>query len=300
MLVIFSSFGIFRGFQNTTWALKVVLLGAIINILLDILLIEGVAGYIPAMGVAGSAWASVTSLLIMLLFSLYFLKKLPSDWTLKSGYLIPNKQMAVMSFNMIIRLFALNLTILIAQRIAASMGTKYLSSLSILMNYWLFTSFFIDGYATAAIALAGKFKGAGKIHLLTPLLQKTTIINMVIAILLAIGSILFIYNFTHIWPSKIEIQTISSSVWIPLNITILLGAFAFTLDGFFIGLGKMKELRNTLIIATVVFCIPLIFFNINWTYPFLWHMISLWVLIRGLIPLIYYTKKHPHKILPTK
>ena len=284
MLIVYTSFGIFRGYQNTVWALKFSLVGAFVNITLDYILVNGYSNYIPSYGVAGTAWASVISLFVMSLLVIFKIAKLPGDWKLKNQSLISNRKFAGMSANMIVRLFALNLTILITQRISSNISDQHLNSLSILLNIWLFTSFFIDGYATAALALTGKLKGEKKSNLISLLLLKTLAINAVLAVLLCGISTLLIYNMSSIWSTMNDAQLISQEVILPVNLVIFFGVFAFTLDGVFIGLGKMKALRNTLIIATSAFCTPFFFFSLDWSYTLLWYMLLLWIIIRGIIP----------------
>ncbi len=47
-LVTFAIFGVFRGLQNTLWAMKCSLTGAVVNVALDFLLVYGIDGLIPA------------------------------------------------------------------------------------------------------------------------------------------------------------------------------------------------------------------------------------------------------------
>ncbi|HER41120.1 MAG TPA: MATE family efflux transporter, partial [Salinimicrobium catena] len=77
-LVTFALFGVFRGLQNTLWAMKCSLTGAFLNVGLDYLLVYGVDGFIPAMHLKGAAYASVISQAVMLGMALYFFfKKTP-------------------------------------------------------------------------------------------------------------------------------------------------------------------------------------------------------------------------------
>src|SRR5690554_2403286 len=59
-LITFSLFGVFRGVQNTWWAMITALVGGSINILLDFVLVFGWWGF-PPMGVEGAALASVVA-----------------------------------------------------------------------------------------------------------------------------------------------------------------------------------------------------------------------------------------------
>ncbi len=52
-LFVFSTFGVFRGLQNTFWPMMVSIVGATLNIALDFILVYGVDGYINPMYVDG-------------------------------------------------------------------------------------------------------------------------------------------------------------------------------------------------------------------------------------------------------
>ena len=70
-IITFSLFGVFRGIQNTWWAMVAAIIGGSINVLLDFVLVFGWWG-LPAMGVEGAALASVIAQLVMLSITLYF------------------------------------------------------------------------------------------------------------------------------------------------------------------------------------------------------------------------------------
>ena len=60
-LFVFSTFGVFRGMQNTFWPMVISIIGASLNIVLDFILVFGIEGFIDPMNVEGAAWASVIS-----------------------------------------------------------------------------------------------------------------------------------------------------------------------------------------------------------------------------------------------
>lgn len=62
--------------------------GAIINIILDPILIFGI-GFIPAMGVAGAAWATVIGQIVAAILAIYFNKKHNEYITIKVGKIRP-------------------------------------------------------------------------------------------------------------------------------------------------------------------------------------------------------------------
>ncbi len=152
-------FGVFRGYQNTTYAMYAGFSGAIVNVVLDLTLVNG-WWIIPSYGVQGVAWASVLAQLTMILISFYFLiRKTP--FTLKlTNKLNPHfKQMLHITWNMLLRTMALNLTFILALRYAANYGEAAIAAYSFGIQIWLFSSFFIDGYSNAGNAIAGKLLG---------------------------------------------------------------------------------------------------------------------------------------------
>ena len=70
-LLIALFFGIFRGLQNTSWAMYISLVGGGLNILLDYALINGIDEYIDPMGVKGAAWASLIAQIVMFILCVF-------------------------------------------------------------------------------------------------------------------------------------------------------------------------------------------------------------------------------------
>ena len=69
-------FGTFRGLQNTFFPMIIAIVGALANIILDIIFVYGIDGFIPAYNIEGAAYASVLAQIIMAVLSaVYILKK---------------------------------------------------------------------------------------------------------------------------------------------------------------------------------------------------------------------------------
>ena len=74
-----------------------------------------------------------------------------------------------MSYDLFIRTILLNLTFYLAIRFATSYGPEYFAAHTIAINIWLFSSFFIDGYAHAGNAISGALKGSNNGAFIYPL-----------------------------------------------------------------------------------------------------------------------------------
>ena len=286
-------FGIYRGLQNTYWAMYVSIIGGVSNILLDYILVLGIDDVIDPMGVKGAAWASVISQIIMTLICiLIYLQKTPFNFLLNKKLNPYFKEMLFIFINMFIRTMVLNFVFIISNRFANSYGNNSLAAYTIGYNIWIFSAFFIDGYSNAGNALAGKYIGEKNNEKLKSLGSKLIKINIKISFLLMIFYTLlypFIGEFFN--SNKLVIESFESFFWIVI-IAQPLNSIAFTFDGIFKGLGKAVDLRNTLIIGTFLFYIPSVYL-LDLIYPKLisiWVALSVWMLYRGLSLLLKFKK----------
>ena len=283
-LLIALIFGVFRGYQNTSWAMYISLIGGAINIILDFCLVLGVGNYIPAMGVSGAAWASVIAQITMLLCALYGMYKFtPFNLRLSTKINSFFKEMVLIFFNMFIRTMVLNIVFIISNRFANKYGDSSLAAYTIGYNIWIFTSFFIDGYSNAGNALAGKFLGEENNNKLKLLGNSLLKINVKISLtLVVIYSICYPF-IGELFNKDVEVnQLFIGTFWIVI-IAQPFNAIAFTFDGIFKGLGRAIELRNTLTLATFLIFIPTIYL-LNYFEQGLyciWISLALWMIFRG-------------------
>jgi len=260
ILLVQGVFGIFRGYQNTMWAMIISLTGGVLNIVLDLTLVNGVGDLIPAYGVVGAAWASVISVALMAIMCVWFLlKKTPFNLNLS---FVPNKELKktlLIAFNMLIRTLALNIAFLLAMRFSNGYGKVTHAAYVIGGNIWLFCSFFIDGYSNAGSAIAGKLLGTQDKGQLRWLGWKLMRINLIITTGLGLV-FLVLYPFVGpLFSKDVAVQEeFFSFFWIVL-VALPINCIAFSFDGIFKGLGEAEYLRNTLLIGTFLIFVPVIY-----------------------------------------
>ena len=283
-LLIALFFGVFRGFQNTSWAMYISLIGGVINIFLDVILIHGFGDRLKPMGVEGAAWASLTAQAVMLVLCIvFYLSKTPFGLALNPKISPYFREMITIFLNMFIRTLVLNIVFIMANRYANHYGEEELAAYTIGYNIWIFTSFFIDGYSNAGNALAGKFLGENSSDKLQYLGKKLMWINIRISFLLMI-----IYTMSYAYVGNIfnsdetVLNHFNYTFWV-IIIAQPFNSIAFTFDGIFKGMGRAKELRNTLIQAAFLIFIPTLYLSnlINESLLSIWISLSLWMVYRG-------------------
>ncbi|GGE96347.1 putative efflux protein, MATE family [Chishuiella changwenlii] len=292
-LISLTLFGAFRGIQNTYWAMKCSLTAAIIHVFLDYILIFGIDGIIPAFHIKGAAYASLIAQLIMVIMAFYYyFTKTPFRLNPSSTIHPLFKKYLYLSFNFILRTASLNVAFFLANSYATGYGKSYIAAQSILMNIWLFFSFFIDGYAGAGNAMAGKLQGERnykQLWLLSKDISKYSI--LICSILIAICFI-FYDKIGQLFNQDPNVLTLFKSVfWIVLFMQPI-NTLAYIFDGFFKGMGDAKLLRNNLIFATFFGFLPTIFLADYFGLKIygIWIAFGVWMLLRS-FPLMYIFKK---------
>ena len=281
-------FGAFRGLQNTYYPMIIAILGAVINVVLDVVLVYGIEGVLEPMNIKGAAYASVFSQFIMALCSAYFLlKKTIIPLKINFPFNQEIKRFILMILNLFVRTIALNVTLYFASAFATSYGSEYIAAYTIAINLWFLGAFIIDGYASAGNILSGKLFGAKAYHLLIKLSNQLIVYGIIIGLITAVIGSVFYFPLGRIFTSDPKVLTVFYEVfWIVLLMQPLC-ALAFIFDGIFKGLGKMKYLRNVLLFATFLVFVPILFWldSLNFKLYAIFIALTIWIIARG-IPLI--------------
>lgn len=302
-LITFSLFGIFRGLQNTLWAMKCSITGAVINVVLDYVLVYGVGDIIPAMHLAGAAYASVIAQVVMMVMALYFFYTKTSFHLKLSRKINPElKPLLLMAANLFVRTLALNFAIYMANAYATGYGKEFIATQSILMNIWLFFSFFIDGYANAGNAIGGRLFGAKDYKKLWVLTKDVTKYAIIIALLLIVICFSLYMPIGRIFnKDEAVLLVFASTFWIVLLMQPI-NAIAYVFDGIFKGLGEAKYLRNIQIVATFVGFVPVLLIADHFDLKLyaVWMAFAVWMLIRGGTLVYRFKQKYLQPVLDKK
>lgn len=292
-LFVIAIFGTFRGLQNTFYPMIIATVGALANIILDIILVYGVSDIIPAMHIKGAAYASVSAQLLMAVLAAYYLLKKTS---ISLRLVFPfNKEIPrflLMIGNLFIRTLALNITLYFATRLATGYGTAYIAAYTIAINLWFFAAFFIDGYSSAGNILSGRLYGAKDYASLVKLNKRLVKIGILTGSGLAIVGAIFYRYFGLLFTQEKEVLNHFYDVFWLILLMQPICAVAFIFDGVFKGLGRMQDLRNILLLSTFLVFLPVVFvldyFDLKLTAIFI--AITFWMVARS-VPLYLIFRK---------
>jgi MATE family multidrug resistance protein len=293
ILLTSSLWGVFRGLQNTSWAMMIGLSGATLNIVLTYSLVHGVGEVVPAMGVKGAAIGSLSAEGFMLISTLFMARRktnvrLAKLWPLHRQF----GEMMVMSFQFVIRTISLGLVLILASASATQMGHKYMAAHSIAHQLWIFCAFVLDGYANAGTAIAGKLIGQRAYGPLAHLTRRLLLIGFGVAAVLMAGFGLS-YNLIGGWFSNdAEVVVLFESIFWLVILGQPLNSVAFTMDGVYKGLGEAKYLMKLMVIGLALYALvvyPLLANGVG--FISIWIAISAWMVVRSIWPWIYFKIK---------
>jgi MATE family multidrug resistance protein len=288
-LFVFS--GWFLGMQNARYPMIIAILVNIVNILLSAFFVFGLN--MKSDGVAlGTAISQYVGLLTaVILFLRKYRKMLPK--VTKSG-LIDLKFLSnfvKVNSDIFIRTFCIIVVFTFFTSKSASINDTILAVNSILLQFLMFFSFFIDGFAFAGEALVGKFIGAKQIENLKKVVKLLLFWGLGLALtftLLYLSGTNFILKL--LTSQKDVIETAQQFlIWVVLIPFASVNSFIW--DGIYIGATASRPMRNSLLGSTFLIFAPVYYFlNPIWNNHALWMGMLLFMFSRGVILWLLYKK----------
>lgn len=280
-LFVFS--GWFLGMQNARYPMIIAISVNIINILLSVFFVfvlnmksKGVA-----MGTAISQYIGL-SISVVLLFKKY--KNLIPEISQKA---VVNLQILGNFFrvntDIFIRSFCIILVFTFFTSKSAAIDDTILAVNSLLIQFLLFFSFFIDGFAFAGEALVGKFVGARQPVQLKRAVKLLFVWGIALALAFTLAYLPGINLALKLLTSQSEVIQ-SAQPYLFWVIIVPLASFgSFIWDGIFIGATASKAMRNALLAAAFLIFVPIYFLlSPVWGNHALWLGMVLFMFSRGI------------------
>ncbi len=208
-------------------------------------------------GLEGVAWATVAAeglaALVGLAIAAGTMRAIP--WPGRARLFDPVALQRLFGVNrdIMIRSFCLLFAFAFFTARSAQYGETILAANAVLMNFFLVSGYFLDGFATAAEQLAGKSVGARY----RPAFDATVRLTLIWGLVLAAFATAVFFAFG---PTVIDLLTTAPDVravareFLPwAAITALAGLVAFQMDGVFIGATWSADMRNMMLVSVAVY-----------------------------------------------
>ena len=258
VLATYVVIGWFIGLQNTKVPLVITVSANILNIIFDYLFIV-----VFDWQVRGAALASVIAEYSGLFIGLFFAIKVSYQFEDSFFSRFANsvfghlKKIASLNFDLFLRTASLLFVFNFFTAQSGRLGVDVLAANALIMQFALFISFFLDGYAHAAEAMVSKAIGSGNVAELHRSSFATISVSAFIALFLAVFLWLFGGFFLSLLtdlPSVLAL-TLEFHTW--LILLPLISIWCYIFDGIFIGAGQTRLLRNWMLIGVFLIFLPL-------------------------------------------
>lgn len=252
-LANFAVLGWFFGTQNTKAALITQIYMNGINVILDIWFVTGLGW-----GVAGVAWATVigetTALGLGLILASAQLRRMGGKFD-KAALLRPEalKRMFGVNRDIFIRSMCLQGSFLAMTSAGARMGDATLAANAVLLHFQTFMAYALDGFATAAEALAGEALGAGSKRRFKAAVRASSIWALGFSVLFSLFYFVAGDEIIALITTEPTVRAGAGEYLIWAAILPIFSVWSFQLDGIFIGCTWTRQMRNSMALSLVIF-----------------------------------------------
>lgn len=252
-LCIYVFTGMMIGLHNARQVFALQLVLNFTNVALDL-------AFVPwlGFGVAGVAWATLIAEYLAAGLGLYLLRDhlrvalFEPDWR-EIFSLEPMIEIMRTNSHIFIRTLCLVFSFALFTAQGARLGDLVLAANAILLHLQSIMAYGLDGFAHAAEALTGSAYGARDAGKLRRAVRLTTVWAGICAVVIALLYLLFGTAIISVFSSQ-EAVINAASEYLPwMIIAPLLSFVSFQLDGVFIGVGHTRQMRNAMVVSTVVY-----------------------------------------------
>lgn len=140
---------------------------------------------------------------------------------------------------------------------AAKIDTLTLAAMQILIVIFGLIAYGLDGFAHAAEALVGEAIGKRRPHHLMRVARRSTALAFGVACLMSVFFALARPWLLPLFTSQPDLQDAVISIWHWVLIIPPASVLAFQMDGVFVGAAQGREMRNSMILAVILFALTL-------------------------------------------
>ncbi|MFM2481789.1 MATE family efflux transporter [Celerinatantimonas sp. YJH-8] len=294
-LMHYATLGCLLGMKRAKAPMTLLIWMNVINISLDLIFVMGFHW-----GVAGAAGASLIADYAGAIGGVWLLWRawkhlgvslLPQSKTLQVHW---HKLWHLLRLNrdIFLRTLALQLCFGFITFEGAKLGTLIVAANAVLMNFMVFTSYALDGFAYAVEALAGHAMGQQNRAQLEQCVRRTC--KVAVGVSLGFSLIYWgagksiIAGLTSI--ELIREQAADYLPWLVIMPVIAVSSYIF--DGVYIAVTQGRIMRNGMLVSAFVVFFPVWWLTRSWGNHGLWFALSCFMLARGVTLIAHYLKYH--------
>lgn len=300
-LGIMAASGWFIGRQNTVVPMGVAIGVNIVNILLSLTLVFGFRlGFTGiAVGTLCAGWTGLAAILLLVRKNCKDVKDL-NDLTPRSAGTVAWGRFFRLNSDLFFRSACIMCVSLAMTSVGARLGETILAANAVIMQFFLFFSYFMDGFAFAGEALVGKAAGAQDRDLLRRSVSGLVRWGAAMAILFFLVYLTGARTITGFLTDNETVReaVADMGIWIMILPPVTVAAFIF--DGVFIGLARTRVLLIVTLVASTAFFTLAFLASGPGKLPgnrLLWLAFETYLLLRGVLLAFVYMKNQRKSLI---
>ncbi len=274
--------GWFIGMQNARIPMIIAILNNVLNIILSVFFVFGLGMSIDGIAL-GTALSQIVSFLVAAaLWWKYYrrLNKYIRKKTIWVKHVI--REYFRVNGDIFVRTFLLTLVTTFFTFASSGMGETILAVNALLMQFFMLFSYFMDGFAYAGEALTGRYVGAKNAPMLRYMIKRIFFWGLLVSFVAITVYLFFPEIILKLLTNDMYIIE-QTKVYIIWTLLIPIAGFAaFLWDGIFIGATASAEMRNAMIISTIVFFSSYFTLTPVWGNNGLWFSFIFYLAVRGI------------------
>ena len=252
MLVVLAGMGFVRGLQDTRTTLVVAAGSNLMNLLVELVLVYGLH-----LGIAGSAWSTVSAQVAAALVYVALVRRVVH----RAGAAVrPHREdvraVAVVGGQLALRTGSLLVALTAATAVAARISDAAVGAHQIAFQVWIFLALALDAIAISAQAMIGRLLGAGDPDgaraAARRMLEWGIVAGVVFGVLVAATRTFVAPLFTD----DTAVRNLALEVLWLVALLQPINAMVFVLDGVLIGAGDARYLAGAMFAATFLVFVP--------------------------------------------
>ncbi len=279
-MALYALTGFFFGMQNVWYPLWLTIFINVVNIGTS----YGLVRY-GGMEVDGVAWGTVTAQYAGLIAAMIL-------FTFRYGHLLRHFRRktllqleAVAAFfrinrDIFIRTLLLSTTFFLFYSLSARAGDIVLAANVVLLQFLNWMSFGVDGFAYAAEALVGKYKGARRTGLLHKTIRYVFYWGMGLALIYAGVYAWWGDSLLRLFTGQQDVQQAARQLLFWTVLLPVAGTPSYIWDGVYIGLTDSAGMRDTMLVAFMIF-LATYYLSAGMGAHRLWLALAVFLLVRG-------------------
>ncbi len=286
ILLNYSLSGWFIGRQDTRTPMYAAILQNVVNIILSASFV-----YLLDMGIRGVALGTVLGAWSGTLYMAFCLRRSARSLFSPIGQGIGWGSLFSINRDIFLRTLCLVAVTVYFTRAGSEQTTGILEANAILMQLFIFFSFFIDGFANAGEALSGRFYGAGDRRGLSDSIRALFRWGAGMALLFALSYSIAGKFVLQLLTNHPQVLAVAADYLPWLCVMPLLAFPAFVWDGIFIGLTRSRQMFLSMLCAMLVFFVLWFAMRHIIQNHALWLAFDAYLLTRGVMQWLMYSRE---------